>query len=83
MAKMQRKLTGSEYGVTCVRLTKSLIQKYLDHVALVIRFNAELYFFDATGNNGVSLTSWQDFHQYDWQRYYKKYGINEKAFCLT
>ena len=35
---------------------------YLDHVALIIKFERDgLYVLDATSEEGVSLTTWDDF----------------------
>ena len=53
---MQRKASFSEFG------NFYIYNLYLDHVALIIKFERDgLYVLDATSEEGVSLTTWDDF----------------------
>lgn len=45
----------------------------IDHVALLLRYSTgHLILFEATGDFGVILTDWNDFHDYKWHLMYEK-----------
>ena len=45
----------------------------IDHVALLLRYSTgHLILFEATGDCGVILTDWHDFHTYKWHLLYDK-----------
>jgi hypothetical protein len=50
---------GSQAGSL---ITRTATGSHFDHVAMVLKFESapgEVYFVEATGNNGVSLNKWQ------------------------
>jgi len=44
----------------------------IDHVAICFKLHSKLYFFEATGDSGVSMTSWDEFVMKNWKRFYTK-----------
>ena len=45
------------------KLTRTVLNSYFDHVALVLKFEAdkdEIYIVEATGNMGVALNRWSN-----------------------
>lgn len=53
----------------------------IDHVGLLLRYSSgHLILFEATGDNGVILTEWNDFYDYKWYLLYDKI-VYRKLHC--
>lgn len=60
MAKIQRAITFSEYGILGI---------YLDHVALVLKNRRdEVILFESNSNSGVAFLPWKQLLRYRWYK---------------
>jgi len=62
MSKMQRFITGSRFGTYNI-----------DHVAMILKLKDEsILLLEATGSEGVTLTSWIDFNNQKWYSKFRR-----------